>query len=218
MQLTHLGHACLLIEMADERILVDPGNMAADWDEVTGLSAVVITHQHPDHLDQDRLPRLLRSNPEALVLCDTGSADILRGMAADPVVQTGTEHQVGQVRIRPVGDMHAVIHEDLPRIPNIGVVFSAEGEPSLYHTGDALDGDPGRVDVVSFPLSAPWQASKEMVAFLRRVDAAVAVPVHDGTVSPAGRNIYLNQALTLGCQDRLRLLDLAGAGPSVVAP
>lgn len=218
MQLTHLGHACLLVETGDERILLDPGNLAAGWESITGLSAVVVTHQHPDHLDQARVPPLLAGNPRAQVFCDVESADILRRLGADPVVQEeGVSHTVGAVTVRGVGALHAVIYRELPRVTNVGVVISADGEPSLFHTGDAQDGDPGPVDIVSFALSAPWQASKEMVDFLRRMDATVAVPVHDAVLSPSGRALYLNQAQTLGCQDRMRLLDLAGAGPTAVS-
>ena len=33
MRITHLGHACLLLEMADARVLVDPGTFADDHNE-----------------------------------------------------------------------------------------------------------------------------------------------------------------------------------------
>ncbi len=119
---------------------------------------------------------------------------------------------VGEVRLTPVGELHALIHEEIPRIPNLGVRFDAEGEPSLYVPGDSLEGEPGDVDVLAFPLAAPWCRSREMTAFLRRFNAPVAVPVHDGILSAGGRPIFLGQARNLGGADT-EVRDLAGAGP-----
>jgi L-ascorbate metabolism protein UlaG (beta-lactamase superfamily) len=60
MKLTHLGHACLLVE-TDVRLLVDPGTMS-DFAGVTDLAGVLVTHQHPDHIDVPRLAALLAAN------------------------------------------------------------------------------------------------------------------------------------------------------------
>lgn len=215
MRITHLGHACLLVEIADTRLLVDPGNLAPDWDGVRDLDAVLVTHQHPDHLDVDRLPALLTANPEAVVVVDPGSADVLRQKGIDVTVQDGTAQLIGAATVAPVGSLHALINEAVPRVPNVGLRIEAAGEPSLYVTGDALDGEPGAVDVVAFALAAPWQRSREMTALLARLAAPVAVPVHDGILSTAGRGIYLNQARTLGHPDT-EVRDLAGRGPTVM--
>ena len=56
MRVTHLGHACLLVEVADRRILIDPGNFSSGFEELTGLDAIVVTHNHPDHFDPERVP------------------------------------------------------------------------------------------------------------------------------------------------------------------
>ncbi len=200
------------MEVADERILVDPGNLAPDWDDLTDLDAVVVTHQHPDHLDLDRLPALLRRNPDAVVLADPGSVEAMANAGLSAAVRPAEGTRVGEVRLTPVGELHALIHDEIPRIPNLGVRFDAEGEPSLYVPGDSLEGEPGDVDVLAFPLAAPWCRSRDMTAFLRRFNAPVAFPVHDGILSAAGRPIFLGQARALGGEDT-DVRDLAGAGP-----
>lgn len=213
MRITHLGHACLLIEMADTRVLIDPGTFADDLGAVRDLDAVLVTHRHPDHLDPQRLPDLLRANPDAQLLCDPDSVGAFADLGIEARSHDGSPARVGAVTVTPFGEQHALIHDDIPRITNVGVRLGAEGEPSFFHPGDALDAEPGAVDVLAFPLQAPWQRSRDMTAFLRRIGAPHAVPVHDGLLQRRGRELYLGQAAQLGSAST-RIHDLAGAGPT----
>ncbi len=211
MEITHLGHACLLVEMAGTRLLLDPGEFTPDLSAASRVDAIVFTHQHLDHLDRGRLPDLIRTNPNARLLADPESARIITGMGFDVTAQDGTPQAIDGVTVTPVGTVHALIHQDIPRVANVGVVLSAENEPTFYHPGDTLEEDPGPVDVVAFPLSAPWQRSREMTGYLRRLAAPSAIPIHDALLSPTGRRLYLSQAAALGSADT-RIHDLAGQG------
>lgn len=191
MRVTHLGHACLLVESADRRILIDPGNFSSGFEELTGLDAIVVTHNHPDHFDPERAPRLIRANPGTPVHTDPLTADKLRaeGVSAVPTRQ-GEAFAVGDVTVTPVGELHAFNHDAMPRIPNVGVVLRADGERTLFHPGDAYDAEPGPVDVLAHPLNAPWAASRDSIAFVARIAPKVFIPIHDALLSDVGHRMY----------------------------
>lgn len=186
MQITHLGHSAVLVEVADRRILFDPGNFSERWHGLTGLDAILVTHLHPDHIDPQHVGALLAANPDAAVWVEPGVlshvdlGDRARGLAQDESVE------LGGVRVDAVGGLHAIIHRDIPRIGNVGLVVSAEGEPTFFHPGDSLDAVPAGVDVVGIPMMGPWAAMKEHVDFLRALGAPYGFGIHEGLLSERG--------------------------------
>jgi L-ascorbate metabolism protein UlaG (beta-lactamase superfamily) len=202
MRLTKFGHSCLLVEEGGARVLLDPGSYSEGFERLDGLTAVCLTHQHADHLDRDRVGQLLDRNPGVRVVSDEGSAQALSEAGAEvEVVHHGDELDLGGLRVAVVGRDHAVIHPDIPVVPNVGYLVGGR----LFHPGDALT-DPGRpVEVLAVPAGAPWLKLAEAVDYLRRVGPTVAVPVHEQVLSDRGRSLHYRQLEELGGRDRTRL-------------
>ena len=206
MKITRFGHAAVLVDVAGTRVLIDPGTFSVDETfALTELDAIVVTHQHPDHLDQDRAPALLERNPDAVLLCDPETAAAV-SFGTWTENADGLETSVGDVTLRGVGAQHAVILPSIPRIGNVGVLVSAPGEPTLFHPGDAYEHAPSGVDVLALPLSAPWAKVSETVDFVQRLSPTSLFPIHDRTISDAGYGIYWGQASGHGGVDDSRLL------------
>ena len=183
MRITKFTHACVRIETADRRIVVDPGSWS-EPESVDGATAVLITHEHPDHLSVDNLRRT-----DAPVLTIDAVARQIREQAPDvaervTVVGPGEQVDVG-VPVTVVGELHAVIHPEWPRFFNSGYLFEAEGQ-RVYHPGDALTPPPLPVDLLLVPVHAPWSKTSEVMDFCRRVKAPRSVAVHDALLSDRG--------------------------------
>lgn len=189
MELTHFGHSCLLADFGHTTVLFDPGNFSHGFEGITSLSAIVITHQHPDHVDAARLPALCEANPGAALYADPQTAEQL----GEPckAVHVGDELSVGGLTIRAVGGRHAVIHPEIPVIDNISYLVGDGDHPArLMHPGDALFVPDEPVDVLATPAAAPWMKISEAVDYLRAVAPTRAVPIHQAIIAPEARGIF----------------------------
>ena len=205
-KITRMGHAAVVIEAVGTRLLIDPGNLSADETfDLEGLDGIVVTHQHPDHLDSDRIGGLLERNEGATLLCDPDTAE-----AAELGAWTSHSHDdqtyIGGLTVLGVGAQHAEILPDLPRIANTGVLVSAGGEPTLFHPGDSYEHSPDGVDVLALPLTAPWAKISETVDFVTRVSPATLFPIHDSAISERAYGTYWGHVEKFGGVDDVRRL------------
>jgi L-ascorbate metabolism protein UlaG (beta-lactamase superfamily) len=174
--LTKYVHSCLLIETGGARILLDPGVFSAGFESLTDLAGILITHQHPDHLDVARISAVAKANPEATVFADEASAKQLTDAGVEVrTVRPGDAVQAGGVDIAVYGGEHAQIAPGFPVPPNVG--YAIDGR--FAYSGDAYAAPPEPVQVLAMPTAAPWLLAADAVGYLQRMKPQATVPVHD---------------------------------------
>ncbi|MGW4117143.1 MBL fold metallo-hydrolase [Nocardia sp. NPDC004711] len=192
MHIAHFGHSCILVELNGSKILFDPGNFSHGFEGLTGLDAIAVTHQHPDHICPHRIEALIEANPQARLLSDPQTA-LLRGEPWEPV-HAGNILEVGDVQITGGGGRHAVIHPEIPVIDNTVFQLGTPEDPAqLVHPGDSLWVPPTPVGVLAIPAVAPWMRISEAVDYLRAVNPRVAFPIHYGIIAPEAQGIYFGR-------------------------
>lgn len=170
----------MVADTGSARILIDPGAFSSGYETLEGLTAILVTHQHVDHLDLDKLPALLGQNPDAELVVDPGTAEQLRERdIAHTVREPGETFTVGGAEIEVIGGDHAVIHPDIPGIANNG--YWIDG--SVLHPGDAFTVPERTPDVLLLPTAAPWLKASEAVDYLRAVAPPLAVPIHEAVLA-----------------------------------
>jgi len=206
MRLTKFGHSCLLVEERGTRLLLDPGTLSDGFEDLQGLTAILYTHQHNDHLDPERVRRMLDGNPGVRVVSDEGSAEQLGQAGAEvEVVHEGDELDFGGVGVRAVGRDHAMAHPDVPIVPNVGYLVGGR----LFHPGDAFTSPGQPVEVLAVPTAAPFMKLAEAIDYLREVGPRVALPIHEKLLSEGGVGLHYRQLETLGARGdtTFRVLD-----------
>ncbi|MFG3617716.1 MBL fold metallo-hydrolase [Nocardia sp. NPDC047654] len=192
MRIAHFGHSCLLVELHGKKILFDPGTFSHGFEGLTGLDAIAVTHQHPDHIDPNRIEALVEANPGARLLSDPQTAQ-QRGERWE-AVHAGNVLTLGDLRITGGGGRHAVIHPEIPVIDNTVFQLGTADDPAqLVHPGDSLWVPPVPVGVLAAPAAAPWMRVSEAVDYLRAVAPRVALPIHYGIIRAEAQGIYFGR-------------------------
>ncbi|GAA3845523.1 MBL fold metallo-hydrolase [Streptomyces lannensis] len=209
MKLTKKSHACIRLEKDGRTLVIDPGAFSEE-DAAVGADAVLVTHEHMDHYSEDRLRAGMEANPGAEIWTLASVAEQIS--AAFP----GRVHTVGHgdsftaagFDVQVHGELHAVIHPDIPRITNVG--FLIDGG-KVFHPGDALTVPGQAVETLMLPVMAPWNKISEVIDYVREVRPQRAYDIHDALLTDLARPIYDNQVGALGGAEHLRLTPGASA-------
>jgi L-ascorbate metabolism protein UlaG (beta-lactamase superfamily) len=186
MRLQKLGHACIRLDKdlggSAGTLVIDPGGLTEE-NAFAGAHAVLITHEHFDHLDQKRLDRALTDNPQLEVWTN-------KAVAAQVGSRGGRVHAVGAgdtfsaagFSVQVYGEHHAAVHPDIPRVGNIGFLVDAE----VFHPGDAFTVPGVPVGTLLAPTAGPWLKTAEMMDYVREIGPRRAYSIHDGLLNEVG--------------------------------
>jgi L-ascorbate metabolism protein UlaG (beta-lactamase superfamily) len=187
MRMIKYTHACVRLVDGDRSLLIDPGTWAEDV-AFEGTTDVLVTHEHNDHVDVERLVELHGRNPDLRVYLPAPVAaktsESARTLAPTlNVVAVGDTFDAAGFTVRAVGGKHAVIYDGVPDVANIGYVV----DDAVYHPGDSTFVPDVSVATLLVPTMAPWLKLAEAIDFVRAVRPARAYSIHDAMLSERGQ-------------------------------
>ncbi len=210
-RVTYIGHATLLIDMAGLRIITDPLLRDHLWHlrrrspnpskRLLGQrapDAILLTHLHNDHAD---LPSLRMLPGDVPIIAPAGSAGYLGKRLKQPIheASVGDEIPLGPLRVSVTPAVHNGLSTP-PRPYTPVLSYIIRGPRVFYFAGDtelfdemAQIGREHAPDIALLPVSGfgPYigrghlnaRTAAQALCLLR---SQVAIPIHWGTLSPAG--------------------------------
>lgn len=188
MLLTKLGHACVRLEKDDTRLVIDPGVWSGP-DALAGAAAVLITHEHPDHLDEAEVRTALRADARLqLWASEAVAAQFAEFGGRVHAVHDGDAFSAAGFDVHVYGAEHARIDIAMPIVPNTG--FAVDG--AVFHPGDAFTVPAEAVATLLVPVSAPWLKFSDVADYLRAVRPERGYWIHDALLNDKGASLWQN--------------------------
>jgi L-ascorbate metabolism protein UlaG (beta-lactamase superfamily) len=182
MLLTKMGHACARLEKDGRTLVIDPGTLT-EPEALQGADAVLITHEHPDHVVGDYLAAAAEKRPGLEIWTTSRTAEDLNGISVRVhVIGEGDDFNAAGFEVQVHGRQHGVVNPAWPRVANVG--FLVDGR--LFHPGDAFTVPIATVETLLVPTHAPWFKATELIEYVREVAPRRAYSVHDGFLNDAG--------------------------------
>jgi L-ascorbate metabolism protein UlaG (beta-lactamase superfamily) len=188
MLLTKLGHACVRLEKNEARLVIDPGVWAGP-DVLAGAAAVLITHEHADHVDEAAVRGALTGDP-GLELWASATVASQFGEFGDRVhtVRHGDSFTAAGFDVHVYGAEHARVDRAIPIVPNTG--FAVDGE--IFHPGDSFTVPEEAVPTLLVPVSGPWLKFSDVADYLRAMAPERAYWIHDALLNDKGASLWQN--------------------------
>jgi len=171
--ITKYTHACVRLEDHGNVLVIDPGT----WSEssaLVGADAVLVTHEHDDHVDVRRLAAL------GVTVYAPAGADI-PGLDFIPI-SPGDALTIAGFPVVAVGGQHAVIYDGLPGCSNVGYIV----DNSIYHPGDSVHVPQQQIETLLVPAQGSWLKMVEAIDFVKAIAPRRAFPIHDGQLNDRG--------------------------------
>jgi len=184
-RLTKYTHACIALDAGHGRLLIDPG-IWTEPEAYEGVDEILITHEHADHIDVEKLGPLARTNSALVVRAPRAVVGMLVTLGDNAVaVAPDDRFTVAGMSVHVVGGLHAEIYDGLPGCANLGFVIDG----TVYHPGDALFVPSEPIDSLLLPIAGPWLKLAEAIDFVHAIAPIRAFSIHDALLSEKGAAI-----------------------------
>jgi L-ascorbate metabolism protein UlaG (beta-lactamase superfamily) len=178
-------YAGVTVKTPSKTLVVDPVDVKAR--DFVNVDAVLVTHEHYDHLDQPLVAEIHKLT-QCMVVADPTSVRRLRNAIPTEKlheVQPGSEVKLGDVSVNVERSNHP------PAATPVSFVITSEDGVKIFHTADSLPfpemaaiGDREKLDLVFCTVGiAPGTSPASGVDIVRLTKPKVAAPYHTSSAS-----------------------------------
>jgi L-ascorbate metabolism protein UlaG (beta-lactamase superfamily) len=176
------------LEKDGARLVIDPGIWAGP-DALLGAAAVLVTHEHADHLDEAAVRGALDADTDLQLW----ASEAVAGQFAEfggrvHGVHHGDAVTISGFDVHVYGAEHARVDRAIPVVPNTG--FLLDG--AVFHPGDSFTVPEDPVRTLLVPVSGPWLKFSDIADYLRTVAPEHGYWIHDALLNDKGASLWEN--------------------------
>lgn len=188
MKITKIGHCCLLIKASSGlTILTDPGAYSTGQNTIKNIDIILITHEHPDHLHAGSVQEVMKNNPHAVIITNSGVGKRLDELAVGYQLLEGTSTtKVQDVLIEAFDGKHEEIFEQMGQVQNTGYFI----DNKLFYPGDSYTNPHKPVELLALPVAGPWCKLPDAIRYAISLKPKMVFPVHDGMLKDENAVAY----------------------------
>jgi L-ascorbate metabolism protein UlaG (beta-lactamase superfamily) len=182
MKISKFLHSCLTFEKDGFKLLVDPGMFSFAEGlvkpEIFGdVSAIIITHNHPDHLDVENLKKILAAG-KSEVYANAQVKQELEKAGIDAILLHEGAVNIGPFKIEAISVKHEPLL-DAPTPEMTALVI----DDCILHPVDSFEEKLlayKNIELLLLPIMAPFTNEIKVADFADRLQPKQILPVHDG--------------------------------------
>ncbi|MEI7719880.1 MAG: MBL fold metallo-hydrolase [bacterium] len=193
MKIKKIGHCCLVLQTNGLTVLTDPGSFSDEQNSLTGIDVVLITHEHGDHFHVESVQEILKNNPKAQVITNSGvgaQLDVFK--IPYTLLEDTSSTSIQGVHFEASDGKHEEIFEEIGQVQNTGYFID-----SLFYPGDAFHLPGKEVGILALPVAGPWCKLADAIRYALAVKPKKAFPVHDAMLKGAFTGFVHNLPKTI---------------------
>lgn len=175
MKVTKYPQSCLILEKAGKRLLIDPGIFVAQKfsaGDLGAVDAVLITHEHADHLHTDLLREIVGES-KMTVVANESAAKLSDGLVTK-VVHDGDSFDLAGFSIVAKELPHCAMVDGAPGPQNTGYIVDG----AFFHPGDGVEVEDVHVAASGVAIAGPDISPRDVISFIKSVGCTTVIPLH----------------------------------------
>lgn len=187
MKITKYGHACLLLEKDDARLLIDPGSFTELPNDLPEVDFIIVTEEHYDHFNVDNLKRVASIKSSPIYTTATVAENLKESGLSVKAISVDQAIDMGPYRVEFSVKDHATVYKTSP-CKSLAITINND----VYYPSDTYQTTNKKIKVLALPTSGPWFKVSECIEIANAIDSEIVIATHNALNSEIGNKVTNN--------------------------